>query len=105
MRKIADVTKKVNGVIGHIATELHLPDGITGYSTRHSYVTILERLNVPRIFIQNSLGRTAESVTDNYSKMAERELRWKYNSLLLPKTDDEVIKDLVDTAKMEIVSN
>lgn len=105
VRRIADLTKKMNEVIGDIAKELNLPDGITGYSTRHSYVTILERLNVPRIFIQNSLGHTSESVTDNYSKMAEKELRYKYNSLLLPKTNEEVLKGLTEMAKMEIVYN
>lgn len=105
VRKIADVTKEVNDTMRKIAINLKLPDGITGYSTRHSYVTILERLNVPRIFIQNSLGHTSESVTDSYSKMAERELRFKYNSLLLPKTNEEILKNLVDAAKKELVYN
>ena len=105
VRKIADVTKSVNETIRHITKELNLPDGITAYSTRHSYVTILERLNVPRIFIQNSLGHTTESVTDNYSKMAERELRFKYNSFLLPKSNEEVVKSLVETARMELIFN
>ncbi len=105
VRKIADVTKSVNETIRHITKELNLPDGITAYSTRHSYVTILERLNVPRIFIQNSLGHTTESVTDNYSKMAERELRFKYNSLLLPKSNDEILKSLVESVKMELILN
>lgn len=105
VRKIADITKSVNETIRHITKELNLPDGITAYSTRHSYVTILERLNVPRIFIQNSLGHTTESVTDNYSKMAERELRFKYNSFLLPKSNEEVVKSLVETARMELIFN
>jgi integrase len=105
VRKIADVTKNVNETIRHITKELNLPEGITAYSTRHSYVTILERLNVPRIFIQNSLGHTTESVTDNYSKMAERELRFKYNSFLLPKSNEEVLKSLVETARMELIFN
>lgn len=105
VRKIADITKSVNETIRHITKELNLPDGITAYSTRHSYVTILERLNVPRIFIQNSLGHTTESVTDNYSKMAERELRFKYNSFLLPKSNEEVIKSLVEIARMELIFN
>lgn len=105
VRKIADVTKSVNETIRHITKELNLPDGITAYSTRHSYVTILERLNVPRIFIQNSLGHTTESVTDNYSKMAERELRFKYNSLLLPKSNDEILKSLLESVKMELILN
>lgn len=105
VRKIADVTKSVNETIRHITKELNLPDGITAYSTRHSYVTILERMNVPRIFIQNSLGHTTESVTDNYSKMAERELRFKYNSLLLPKSNDEIVKTLVESVKMELILN
>src|SRR5690554_4669354 len=105
VRKIADITKSVNETIRHITKELNLPDGITAYSTRHSYVTILERLNVPRIFIQNSLGHTTESVTDNYSKMAERELRFKYNSLLLPKSNDEILKSLVESVKMELILN
>lgn len=105
VRKIADVTKSVNETIRHITKELNLPDGITAYSTRHSYVTILERMNVPRIFIQNSLGHTTESVTDNYSKMAERELRFKYNSLLLPKSNDEIVKSLVESVKIELILN
>lgn len=105
VRKIADITKAVNETIQRIAKELNLPEGVTTYSTRHSYVTILERLNVPRIFIQNSLGHTNESVTDNYSKMAEKELRFKYNSLLLPKSNEEVVKSLAESAKIELVFN
>lgn len=105
VRKIADVTKAVNDTMHLIAKELKFVDGITTYSTRHSYVTILERLNVPRIFIQNSLGHTSESVTDNYSKMAEKELRFKYNSLLLPKSNEEVVKSLVENAKNELIYN
>jgi hypothetical protein len=37
--------------------------------------------------------------------MAERELRFKYNSLLLPKTNEEILKNLVDAAKKELVYN
>lgn len=105
VRKISDITKAVNEAMHQIAKELNLPDGITTYTTRHSYVTILERLNVPRIFIQNSLGHTAESVTDNYSKMAEQELRYKYNSMLLPKSNDEVITILTEAFQKEMVLN
>ena len=105
VRKIADITKNVNEAIQLIAKDLKLPDNITTYATRHSYVTILERLHVPRVFIQNSLGHTDESVTDSYSKMAERELRFKYNTLLLPMGDGEIVKDLANRAKTEIILN
>ncbi len=103
VRRIGDITEYVNDAIRDIAKELNLPDGITTYATRHSYVTILERLNVPRVFIKNSLGHSNESVTDSYSKMAEKELRYKYNSLLLPKSNKEVAKSLVES--MELVLN
>lgn len=95
VRKIEDITKLVNETIRDIAKELGLKDGITTYATRHSYVTILENLNVPRVFIKNSLGHANESVTDSYSNMADKELRFKYNSLLLPKSNQEVVKTLV----------
>lgn len=94
--KVGDVTSLVNQTIQEIAKELKLKDGITTYATRHSYVTILEGMNVPRSFIKNSLGHANESATDNYSNMADKEQRYKYNSLLLPKSNDEVVKSLVE---------
>jgi len=105
VRKIADVTKNVNETIQLIAKDLKLPEGITTYATRHSYVTILERLNVPRVFIKNSLGHAHESVTDSYSKLAEKELRFKYNSLLLPKSNNDIIKELVGGIELEMMLN
>ncbi len=96
VRKIEDITKLVNETIRDITRELGLREGITTYATRHSYVTILENLNVPRVFIKNSLGHSNESVTDSYSNMADKELRSKYNSLLLPKTNKEIVKTLIE---------
>lgn len=103
--KVRDVLRLVNKSIQQVARELGLPDGISSYSTRHSFVTILEHLNVPRIYISNSLGHTNETVTDAYANMTEKELRYKYNSLLIPKTNDEIVKSLIESAKMEIIYN
>lgn len=102
VEKINDTTRRINEAVQSVASELKLPDGITTYSTRHSYVTILEHLNVPRVFVSNSLGHTNESVTDAYSNMTEKELRFKYNSMLVPKSKDEIVKSLT---KMELVYN
>lgn len=95
VRKIEDITKTVNETIRDITSELGLKEGITTYATRHSYVTILENLNVPRVFIKNSLGHANESVTDSYSNMADKEMRYRYNSWLLPKSNKEIVKTLV----------
>lgn len=98
--KVGDVTSLINQTIQEIAKELKLKDGITTYATRHSYVTILENMNVPRSFIKNSLGHANESVTDNYSNMADKEERYKYNSWLLPKNNAEVVKSLIETMEL-----
>ncbi len=98
--KVGDVTSLINQTIQEIAKELKLKDGITTYATRHSYVTILENMNVPRSFIKNSLGHANESVTDNYSNMADKEERYKYNSWLLPKSNAEVVKSLIETMEL-----
>jgi len=104
VRRIGDVTDKVNDAMGEITRELNLPD-VTTYAARHSYVTILERMSVPRVFLQNSLGHTVTSMIDHYSNPAEKEERYRYNSLLLPKTNEEIVKSLIETAKTEIVYN
>jgi integrase/recombinase XerD len=100
-KKIFNLTHESNKRIKAICKELRNDDGtmmipnydlVNNYTARHSYATILNQLGVPESYISQQLGHSNRNVTQGYFGEFDRELRFKYNSLLLNKENDPKIK-------------
>jgi len=72
----------VNENVRKITTILDLPN-ISTYNCRHSYTTILAKLNVPESYIDKATSHTAKTITQGYIGSYSKQDRIKYNSLLL----------------------
>lgn len=100
-KKIFNITHEANKRIKAICRELKNEDGtmmipdfslVNIYTGRHSYATILNKLGIPESFIGQQLGHSKRTITQGYFGDFDRELRFKYNSLLLnPDNDNKVV--------------
>lgn len=80
---IRNFIRLTNRKIKDIAKDLKLVDGISTYTSRHSYATILAKLRTPESYIAEQLGHSKRSVTQGYFDSYTREERFKYNGLLV----------------------
>jgi integrase len=85
-----NLTSMVNHSLKSIVKEINndmpfdekLFEGISTYTARHSYATILAHYRVPESYIGFSLGHSRKSVTDSYIEAYSVEDRRIYNKLL-----------------------
>ncbi|MPM05029.1 hypothetical protein SDC9_51310 [bioreactor metagenome] len=83
INNIRNFIRLTNRKIKDIAKELKLMSGVSTYTSRHSYATILAKLRVPESYIAEQLGHSKRSVTQGYFDSYTREERFKYNGLLV----------------------
>jgi len=81
--KTQNLIRLTNKKIKLIAKKIGLMDGISTYTARHSYATILAKLRVPESFIAEQLGHSKRTVTQNYFDSYTKEERLSFNGLLL----------------------
>ena len=105
IERINDVVRNINETVQSIAKKLKLPEGITTYSARHSFASIMENMNVPRKYISDSLGHANKSITEGYLGEYSREQRYNFNSKLLPVTQEDAVSKLIREMKQEMVYN
>jgi len=78
---ILDVTKRTNKRLKVIGSAVGI-EGLTTYSARHSYATVLKRSGANIAFISESLGHNDLKTTENYLASFEKEERRKNAALL-----------------------
>lgn len=78
---IKDVTKRVNKRMKKIGEAIGV-DGISTYTARHSFATVLKRSGANISFISESLGHNDLKTTENYLASFEKEERRKNAELL-----------------------
>ena len=98
---IFNLTNDSNKRIKAICKELKNDDGtltipnydlVNNYTARHSYATILNGMGVPESYIGQQLGHSEQTVTQGYFDGFNREMRFKYNSLLLdPENENKIV--------------
>ncbi|MDD4428925.1 MAG: site-specific integrase [Paludibacter sp.] len=81
--KTQNLIRLTNKKIKLVAKKIGLMDGISTYTARHSYATILAKLRVPESFIAEQLGHSKRTVTQNYFDSYTKEERLSFNGLLL----------------------
>ena len=86
-KKVLDVTKRVNRKLKEIGAVVGI-EGLTTYTARHSYATVLKRSGANIAFISESLGHSDLKTTENYLASFEKEER-KKNAALLTNFDTE----------------
>ena len=79
--KIKNATRCINNRFRAIGDALGI-SGITTYTARHSYATILERSGVTLSYISESLGHSSIKTTENYLASFKQEERRKNAALL-----------------------
>lgn len=78
-----DVTKRINKRIKRIAQALGIGDnGISTYTARHSYATVLKRSGANISYISESLGHSDLKTTEHYLASFEPDERRKNSKLL-----------------------
>jgi site-specific recombinase XerD len=70
------------GGVKRIATRLEIDKKVTTITSRHSFSMQLKRSGVSTEFIQEALGHTDKSTTENYLDSFENEVKKKYSNLL-----------------------
>ncbi|KAA6318851.1 integrase [termite gut metagenome] len=78
---IQSVIKLCNKRLKKIGTALGI-EGISTYTARHSYATVLKRSGANIAYISESLGHNNLKITENYLASFEREERERNASLL-----------------------
>ena len=78
---IRDVTKRTNMRLKKIGEALNI-DGISTYTARHSYASVLKRSGANIAFISESLGHNDLKTTESYLASFEKEERKKNAALL-----------------------
>lgn len=76
-----DLTKRINKRMKVIGEALGI-DGISTYTARHSYATVLKRSGANIAYISESLGHNDLKTTESYLASFEKEERQKNASLL-----------------------
>lgn len=80
--KINSATSTVNKYIKRIAAQVGIKTNLTSYTARHSYSTILKNLDVPVVYISESLGHNNLQTTETYFDSFEDESKRKYSEHL-----------------------
>jgi integrase len=80
-KRIQDITRRINKRMKKIGDRLGIP-GISTYTARHSYATVLKRSGANIAYISESLGHADLKTTENYLASFEREEREKNAKLL-----------------------
>jgi len=78
---ILDVTKRTNKRLKVIGEAVGI-EGLTTYTARHSYATVLKRSGANIAFISEALGHNDLKTTENYLASFEKEERMKNAALL-----------------------
>ena len=76
-----DLTKRINKRMKFIGETLGI-DGISTYTARHSYATVLKRSGANIAYISESLGHNDLKTTEHYLASFEKEERQKNANLL-----------------------
>lgn len=85
--RIKDIVRRCNKYLKKIGEAIGI-DGISTYTARHSYATVLKRSGANIAYISESLGHSDLKTTENYLASFEREEREK-NAKLLTNFDNE----------------
>ena len=85
--KVKEVTKRVNKKLKKIGAALGI-EGVSTYTARHSYATVLKRSGANIAFISESLGHSDLKTTENYLASFEKDERRK-NAALLTKFETD----------------
>ena len=83
-RRIRQAVKNVNKYMGRIAEEIGITAKVTTYTARHSYATILRRLNASTEFIQDRLGHSDLRTTESYLGSFEDDVKREFANKLIP---------------------
>lgn len=79
---VRQATKTINVNIKKIATAVGIKKGISTYTARHSYATVLKRSGAPVEFISEALGHSDLRTTENYLDSFEANVKKQYASHL-----------------------
>jgi integrase len=79
---INSIRKFINRNMAKIGKDLGIEKRITTIVTRHSFSTQLKRAGVSTEYIQEALGHTNKSTTENYLDSFEKEIKKEYASKL-----------------------
>lgn len=85
-KRTQDVTRRINKRLKMIGDKLGI-SGISTYTARHSYASVLKRSGANIAYISESLGHSDLKTTENYLASFEKEERVK-NAKLLTNFDD-----------------
>lgn len=85
-KRIQDVTRRINKRLKMIGDALGI-SGISTYTARHSFASVLKRSGASIAYISESLGHSDLKTTENYLASFEKEERVK-NAKLLTNFDD-----------------
>lgn len=80
-KRTKDLTKRINEHMKMIGEKLGI-DGISTYTARHSYATVLKRSGANIAYISESLGHNSLKTTESYLASFEKEERQKNAALL-----------------------
>lgn len=80
-KRTKDLTKRINEHMKVIGEKLGI-DGISTYTARHSYATVLKRSGANIAYISESLGHNSLKTTESYLASFEKEERQKNAALL-----------------------
>jgi len=80
-KRIQDITRRINKRMKKIGEKLGI-SGISTYTARHSYATVLKRSGANIAYISESLGHADLKTTENYLASFEREEREKNAKML-----------------------
>jgi integrase len=80
-KRIQDVTRRINKHIKKIGDTLGI-SGISTYTARHSFATVLKRSGANIAYISDSLGHSDLKTTENYLASFEKEERIKNAAFL-----------------------
>ncbi|HEX4373574.1 MAG TPA: tyrosine-type recombinase/integrase, partial [Puia sp.] len=79
---VKSLVKYINDRMKRIGIRLEIDKKVTTITSRHSFSTQLKRSGVSTEFIQEALGHTDKSTTENYLDSFENEIKKKYSNLL-----------------------
>lgn len=91
-KKTKDFTKRINKRMKMIGEALGI-DGISTYTARHSFATVLKRSGANIAYISESLGHNDLKTTESYLASFEKEERQK-NAALLTNFSEKMCIDL-----------
>ncbi|MFZ4401955.1 MAG: tyrosine-type recombinase/integrase [Bacteroidales bacterium] len=82
-KQVQNITRLINKHIKRIGLRLGI-EGISTYTARHSFATVLKRSGTNIAFISDSLGHTSTNTTKSYLDSFETEEKFKNANLLIP---------------------